>query len=215
MRKTKTKKQKINFILTTFALMLALAFSTALLYGGKAYAQSNYFNDYYVGINGGVVQTSPSGLSSKSGGTINMSLGKNFNFNNFVVGGEATLGYASNGSWTYNNFDGYGDNETSSLYSIYYSAAVKAGYAAGNVMPFIKLGYIGYTYDVTYSYSGPYGNFYESGVSPVSSEGGLLYGAGIEYMFNRNWAVTAQYFGASLSGSDRTNNFTLGMDFNF
>ena len=76
MRKTKTKKQKINFILTTFALMLTLAFSAALLYGGKAYAQSNYFNDYYVGINGGVVQTSPSGLSSKSGGTINMSLEK-------------------------------------------------------------------------------------------------------------------------------------------
>jgi hypothetical protein len=53
-----------------------------------------------------------------------------------------------------------------------------------NVMPFIKLGYIGYTYDVTYSYSGPYGNLYESGVSPVSSEGGLLYGAGIALSYS-------------------------------
>ena len=105
MRKTKTKKQKINFILSAFAVTLALAFSAALLYGGKAYAKSNYFNSYYMSMNGGVAQTSLSGVSSKSGATFNMSLGKNFNFNNFVIGGEATLGYANNGSWTFNNFD--------------------------------------------------------------------------------------------------------------
>ena len=48
MRKTRTKKQKINFILSAFAVTLALAFSAALLYGGKAYAKSKYFNSYYI-----------------------------------------------------------------------------------------------------------------------------------------------------------------------
>jgi hypothetical protein len=211
------KNVKFNFInaVCVFAIIFVLAFTLTLISGGKAHAQGNYFNDYYVSLNGGVIQTSPSGLSSNSGGTINMSLGKNFNFGGLVIGGSANIGYASNGSWAYNNFDGYGDNETSSLYSVYYSAAIKAGYAFKNVMPFVKLGYIGYTYDVSYSYSGPYGNYYGASVSPVSSEGGLLYGAGVEYMFNRNWGVTAQYFGTSLSGSDRTNNYTIGVDFNF
>lgn len=208
---------KFNFICSAgaFAAMLALVFSLTLLTAGKASAQGNYFNDYYISLNGGLIQTSPSGLSSKSGTSFNMSLGKNFNFNNVVIGLEGTLGYANNGSWTFDNFDGYGDNAKSTLHSVYYAAAIKAGYAFKNVMPFVKLGYIGYTYAVSYSYSGPYGNFYLSYTSPISNEGGLLYGAGVEYMFNRNWGVTAQYFGASLSGSDKTNNYTLGVSFNF
>ncbi|MHB1661184.1 MAG: outer membrane protein [bacterium] len=210
------KKAKLNPAVFAAAIIaVAFLFSLAAVHVGKAYADGPYFNDFYVSLNGGAVQTSPSGLSSTSGGTVNLSLGKNYNLGGLVIGGVVNGGYASNGSYTYSNFDGYGDNETASVYSVYYSAAVKAGYAINNFMPFVKLGYIGYSYTETYSYSGPYENYYLSSIAPVSSEGGLMYGAGVEYLFNRTWGVTAQYFGASLSGGDRTNNYTIGIDFNF
>ena len=212
-------KEKAKLNSAGFAAAVVIVFAFLFSLGGavhvvKAYAGSPYFNDFYVSLNGGAVQTTSSGLSL-SGGTVNLSLGKNYNFGGLVIGGVVNGGYASNGSYTYDNFDGYGDNETASVYSVYYSAAVKAGYAINNFMPFVKLGYIGYSYTETYSYSGPYGDYYLSSVSPVSSEGGLMYGAGVEYLFNRTWGITAQYLGASLSGGDTTNSYTIGIDYNF
>ncbi len=201
--------------LSVFLFMLAaIAFFTAV--AGRVYASSySNFNDYYVSLNGGLAETSPSGLSSKSGGTYNLSLGKNFNLNGFVIGGGAVLGYASDGSYTVDNYDGYGDNATASVDSVYYGVFVKGGYAYKNIMPFVKLGYIGYSFGASYSYSGIYGNYYATYSTPLTSEGGLLYGAGVEYLITPNWGITAQYFGTSLSGGDKVNSFTAGVDFNF
>jgi hypothetical protein len=198
--------------LSVFLIMLA----AVIFMAGRVYAYNPpYYNNYYVSLNGGLAETSPSGLSSKSGGTYNFTFGKNYNINNIVIGGGAVLGYASNGSYTVDNFDGYGDNATASVDSVYYGIFIKGGYDYDNIMPFVKLGYVGYAFGATSSYSGPYGNDYASYSTPLASEGGLLYGAGVEYMFNPNWGVTAQYFGTSLSGGDKVNNFTLGVDFNF
>lgn len=198
-----------------YVFIIAVLFAAVLSVAGKAFAFSPYYNNYYVSLNGGIADTSPSGLSSTSGGTYNITLGKNYNFNNVVIGAGALLGYADNGSYTYNNYDGYGYNVKESLSSAYYGVFVKGGYAFNNIMPFVKLGYIGYSFDYSTSYSGLYGNSYSGYTSPIGSEGGLLYGAGIEYMINPSWGVTAQYFGAALSGSDNINNFTVGIDFNF
>jgi len=197
--------------LSVFLIMLA----AVIFMAGRVYAYNPYYNNFYVSLNGGLAETSPSGLSSKSGGTYNLTFGKNYNINNIVIGGGAVLGYASNGSYTVDNFDGYGDNATASVDSVYYGIFIKGGYDYDNIMPFVKLGYVGYSFGATYSYSGPYGNYYDTYSTPLTSEGGLLYGAGVEYMFNPNWGVTAQYFGTSLSGGDKVNNFTLGVDFNF
>lgn len=215
------KKTKTN-ILTSFAAILVLAFSIMLLYSGKAYAQNNYFNNYYASVNGGMTLITPGGVtlitptefSSKSGGTANISLGKNYNFNNYIIGDEVSLGYENSHSWTVNNFDGYGDNTTLTLHSIYYIAAIKAGYAMNNIMPFVKLGYIGDEYNASASFSGPYSNLYGS-MSHNSYEGGLLYGIGVEYMLNQNWGMQAQYSNALLAGKDRMENFTLGISYNF
>jgi hypothetical protein len=198
-----------------YVFIVAVMFAAVLSFAGKVYAFSPYYNNYYVSLNGGIADTSPSGLSSTSGGTYNLTLGKNYNFNNIVIGAGALLGYADNGSYTYNNYDGYGDNVKESLSSAYYGVFVKGGYAFNNIMPFVKLGYIGYSFNDSTSYSGPYGNYYGGYSSSIGSESGLLYGAGIEYMINPSWGVTAQYFGAALSGSDKINNFTVGIDFNF
>ncbi|MHB8232497.1 MAG: outer membrane protein [bacterium] len=177
--------------------IIAVMFGLVLFVSGKAYADNLYYNNYYVGVNGGVSETAPSGLSSKSGGTYNITLGKNVNMNNIVIGGGVLLGYANNG-----NYSG------TSVNSVYYGAFVKGGYAFNNIMPFVKLGYIGTSFNA----SNGGGN---------STESGLLYGAGVEYMFNPTWGVTAQYLGTSLSnGSNgfpniRVNNYMIGLDFNF
>ena len=179
-------------------LILTILFAAVMLFSAKAYAGGTDFNSYYVGINGGFLQTSPSGSSSKSGGTYNLSLGKDFNINNAVLGGGVMLGYADNGS--------FGGGV--SLNSVYYGAFAKGGYDINNFMPFVKLGYIG----TSFNGSNGAGN---------STESGLLYGAGVEYMINTVWGVTAQYLGSSLSGGSngypniRVNNYTIGVDFNF
>ena len=196
--KTRLKLKSVKAKLSIFAVLIAAMFLLGLS-AGRVYASSYYFNDYYASLNGGLAETSPSGLSSKSGGTYNLSVGKNYNLNKFVIGGGAVLGYASNGSYTVNTV-------SVSVDSAYYGAFVKGGYAYKNIMPFVKLGYIGYSFNASTSY--------DSSV-PLTSEGGLLYGAGVEYMFTPNWGVTAQYFGASLSGGDKVNSFTAGVDFNF
>ena len=205
------KTKLVTFIIIFTAMLLT--------YGATAYAQNTYFNSYYVSINGGLTQTTPNGVSSKTGDTINMSVGKNFNFNNLVIGGEATLGYGYNGNWTLNNVDGYGDNLSSSIHSYYYALALKGGYAMQNIMPFIKLGYISYTYNGNLNYSGQYSNYLNDNLThSLSVNGsGLLYGVGIEYMINQNWGITAQYLGSSLSGSGKghNNNYTVGLSYNF
>ena len=212
MKQMKVELKKLSILLIMFA-----AVAIFMAGAGRVYASSySNFNDYYISLNGGLAETSPSGLSSKSGGTYNLSFGKNFNLNRFVIGGGAMLGYSSNGSYTVDNFDGYGDNATASVDSVYYGVFVKGGYAYKNIMPFVKLGYVGYSFGATYSYSGQYYSLYNTSYStPLTSEGGLLYGAGVEYLITPNWGVTAQYFGASLSGGDKVNNFTIGVDFNF
>ena len=207
--------------LLTFIIMFTVVCLMGFFGIKTAYAQKNtYFNSYYVGINGGIAQATPNGLSSTSGGTINLSIGKNFNLNNFIIGGEAMLGYANNGSWTDNNFDEYGDNAILSVHSWYYAVALKAGYAIKNIMPFIKLGYIEYKYNGNISYSGQYSSYYYYLNAPTSifiNANGLLYGIGLEYMINKNWGLTAQYFGTLLnaSGEVHMNNYTIGLSYNF
>ena len=204
----KLKFKKLSFFLVMLAAVAFFATGAV-----KVYASSySNFNDYYISLNGGLTNISSSGLSS--GGTYNLSFGKNFNLNRrFVIGSGAMLGYSSNGSYTVNNYDGYGDNAKTSIDSVYYGVFVKGGYDYKNIMPFVKLGYIGYSFGASYSYSGP-SNSYATYSTPITSEGGLLYGAGVEYLITPNWGVTVQYFGASLS-VDKVNNFTLGVDFNF
>ena len=204
------KTKLVTFIIIFTAMLLT--------YGATAYAQNTYFNSYYVSINGGLAQTTPNGTSSKTGNTVNISVGKNFNFNNWIIGGEATLGYTNNGNWTYNNIDGYNDNATLSIHSWYYTAALKAGYAINNIMPFIKLGYIHYTYNGNISYSGQYSSYYTNAPTTMSTNGsGLLYGIGLEYMINQNWGITAQYFTTLLNASGKVynKNYTVGLSYNF
>ncbi|MHB1644893.1 MAG: hypothetical protein EVG15_00805 [Candidatus Acididesulfobacter diazotrophicus] len=198
-----------------FLSVLTLFFALAAFSVKTAFASNLYYNNYYLGLNGGLASTSLSGISSKSGGTYNLTFGKNFNINKMIIGGGVFLGYADNGSYSYSN-------ASASLHSAYYGIFLKGGYDYHNIMPFVKLGYIDYAFVGT-SNTGTYCFDIEgstecsnaSYVSNMSSEGGLLYGAGVEYMFNPNWGVTAQYFGGALSGSDKVNNFTIGIDFNF
>ena len=49
-------------------LILLVLFSAVVLFSSKSYAYGSNFNSYYVGINGGFLQTGPSGSSSKTGG---------------------------------------------------------------------------------------------------------------------------------------------------
>lgn len=184
--------KKLNF------LILLMLFSAVVLFSSKSYAYGSNFNSYYVGINGGFLQTSPSGLSSKTGGTYNISLGKDVNINKLILGGGVMLGYSDNGSWS-----------SESLHSVYYGAFVKGGYDLNdNFMPFVKVGYIGDSFNG----SNGLGN---------STENGVLYGAGVKYMINNLWGVTAQYVGASLSGGSnnypniRINSYMIGVDYSF
>jgi hypothetical protein len=181
----KMKKLSILFIMLAAILFMA----------GNVYAYNSYYNNFYVGLNGGVANTGASGYS-KSGDTFNLTLGKNFNNNNVIIGVGALLGYTDNGSEY-----GFG------IHSASYGAFLKGGYNFQGLMPFVKLGYIGYTFGVSASNS----SYYIAAVS----ESGLLYGAGFEYLFNPNWGLTVQYLGAALSNSIRINNFTVGIDFNF
>ncbi len=177
-----------------FFIFIALVAFIALK-PGKANAYGLNYSKFYVAVNGGLSSTSlGGGLSSKSGGTYNFTLGDNYHINNIVIGGGALLGYADNGSYS-----GFNVN------SVYYGAFVKGGYDYENFTPFVKVGYIGYSYSTsnnTVSYS-------------ISSEGGVLYGIGVKYSFTRNWGVTAQYMGASLSSSYRENNYLIGVDYSF
>jgi hypothetical protein len=170
---------------------------------GKANAYGLNYSRFYVAVNGGLSSTSlGSGLSSKSGGTYNITLGDNYHMNNIVIGGGALLGYADNGSYS-GSYDGSG--YSFNVNSVYYGAFVKGGYDYDNFTPFVKVGYIGYSFtssDNTAIYS-------------ISSEGGVLYGVGVKYSFTRNWGVTAQYMGASLSSSYRANNYLIGIDYSF
>lgn len=176
-----------------------IIFAAILFMAGNVYAYNSYYNNYYIGLNGGVADTSfGHGLSSKSGGTFNLTLGKDFNNNNIVIGVGALLGYADNGSYSQYNFN---------VHSAYYGAFIKGGYNFQGLMPFVKIGYVGYSYVSS--------NSSNSNVYGVSSKGGLLYGAGVEYMFNPTWGVTVQYLGASLSSSIRENNYLVGIDLNF
>ena len=216
MEKMKLKTTKFKPAkLTAFAVLIAAVFLLGLS-AGKVYASSNsYFNDYYVSLNGGLAETSLSGLSSKSGGTYNITIGKNFNMNKIIVGGGLLLGYSDNGSYSY-------AGESASLHSAYYGIFLKGGYDYHDFMPFIKLGYIDYGFVGTSS-TGTQCFDIEGDtecddvqyVSSMSSEGGLMYGAGLEYLFNPRWGLTAQYFGGALSDSDKVNSFTIGINYNF
>ncbi|HED05446.1 MAG TPA: porin family protein [Ignavibacteria bacterium] len=202
--------------ISSVALVLTLAFSL-IFFMPKAHAQGKYFNSYYIGFNLGVIKASDSGSPTLSGGTDNLSFGKNINIDNIVIGGDVALGYSDNGSYTEDNFDGYGDNVTSKISSTYFAAALKAGYVFKKVMPFVKLGYIGERYKLKGSVAGPYSSSYSS--ASISKTGnGILYGAGVEYMFNRTWGVIAQYSGTSMSidsSNVKTNAYTLGVNYNF
>jgi hypothetical protein len=178
---------------------------------GKANAYGLNYSKFYVAVNGGLGSTSlGSGYSTKSRGTYNISLGDNYHLNKIVVGGGVSLGYADDGSFD-NNY--YGNAYSISVDSVYYAAFVKGGYDYHNITPFVKLGYIDYAYTTSYSYAEPQYNY--SGVSGVSSEGGILYGVGVKYAFTPNWGVTAQYMGASLSSSITVNNYLIGVDYSF
>jgi opacity protein-like surface antigen len=179
-------------------LILLVLFSAVVLFSGKSYAYGSNFNSFYVGINGGFLQTGPSGLSSKTGGTYNISAGKDVNINNLILGGGVMLGYSDNGTWS-----------GESMNSVYYGAFVKGGYDLNNnLMPFIKVGYIGDSFNGSHGL----GN---------STENGVLYGAGVKYMINRPWGVTVQYVGSSLSGGGnnypniRINSYMIGVDYSF
>ncbi len=208
--------------ISSAVLLLALAFSL-MFFMPKAHAQDKYFNSYYIGFNLGGIHTSPSGSPSISGVTDNLSFGKNINVNNIVIGSEVTLGYSANGSYIMNNIDIYGDSATFKISSTYFTIAVKAGYAFKNIMPFVELGYIGGHYKDSLSFAGPYSSAYTQ-ASGSSNGNGILYGAGVEYMFNHAWGIIAQYSGASMSidnvtgtGSSnaKTNSYTLGLTYNF
>ena len=188
------KNKKFIVFFTFIALEAFMAFKP-----GKANAYGLNYSKFYIAVNGGLGSTSlGSGFSSKSGGTYNFTLGDNYHMNNIVIGGGALLGYADNGS--------YSDNGNSfNVHSVYYGAFVKGGYDYENFTPFVKVGYIGYSYS-TSSNSSSYS---------ISSEGGVLYGVGVKYSFTNNWGVTAQYMGASLSSSIRENNYLIGVDYSF
>ncbi|RZD16160.1 MAG: porin family protein [Candidatus Acididesulfobacter guangdongensis] len=215
--KTKKDLKKIeSAALKRYAVSISLLLFALFMFSAKsAFASNIYFNRYYVSLNGGIADTSISGISSKSGGTYNITLGKNFNMNKIVIGGGLLLGYADNGSYSYS----YGN---ASLHSAYYGIFLKGGYAYHNFMPFVKLGYIDYAFVGTsstgtqcFDIEGDTECDDAQYVSSMSSEGGLMYGAGVEYLFNPAWGLTAQYFGGALSDSDKVNSFTIGIDYNF
>ncbi|MFW0885053.1 outer membrane protein [Candidatus Acidulodesulfobacterium sp. H_13] len=210
----KFSKSASTRVISTSAAVLALTLVFSFMFlTAKAYAGTKYFNSYYLSINAGGVQIKPENLKGHSVGTLNLSFGKNFNINKFVIGGEVTLGDTGNTTWIKNNFDGYGDNVKGALTKNYYFiAAIKAGYAFKNIMPFVKLGYLDYSDHAILSVSGPYSYAY-SAYFPISkneTSHSIMYGAGIEYMFNRTWGISAQYIGASF-----INSYTIGVDYNF
>jgi hypothetical protein len=180
-------------------ILIAL-FTLVTLKPSRANAYGLNYSKFYVGINGGIASTSlGNGLSTKSRGTYNLTIGDNYHMNNVVIGGGALLGYASDGSYS-------GSGYSFNVNSVYYGAFVKGGYNYENFTPFVKVGYIGYSYSISnnnnYSYS-------------IGSEGGVLYGVGVKYSFTSNWGVTAQYMGASLSSSYKENNYLIGIDYSF
>ncbi len=217
----KFSKSASTRVISTSAAVLALTLVFSFMFlTAKAYAGTKYFNSYYLSINAGGVQIKPENLKGLSVGTLNLSFGKNFNINKFVIGGEVTLGDTGSTTWIFENFDGYGDKLKGALTKNYYFiAAIKAGYAFKNIMPFVKLGYIDHSDHTILSVSGPYSYDY-SPISKNETRHGMMYGAGIEYMFNRTWGISAQYFGASLSGGTyhekiKINSYTIGVDYNF
>lgn len=215
----KTFKAGTLYLRVTIALLTLFLFSflAGLLTAGKAYAEKNYFNDFYVSINGGIGDTKlavPSvNFPSRSGGTYNLAIGKDWDFTrfgvpNFILGGEVYGGYSSYGSFTAYTSNGIIDAKTSAWY---YAADVKAGYVINRtLMPFLKGGYIGYNY--SWSLQGP-GAAGEP--TPFSNRYGFLYGGGVEYNFYQNWGVTLQYIGTSLNSSSKTSNYTLGIVYAF
>lgn len=205
-------------ILTLSLVLFLFSFSVALFSAGNAYAKQDYFNDMYLSINGGITQThldvsSLGTIPNRSGSTINAAFGVNidlsrYGLTNFIVGDEIFGGYANYSSYSINSGNGVINADTRAWYG---GGDLKAGYAISHViMPFLKGGYIGYSYN--WSFKGPG----SSGISvPFTSRAGWLYGGGVEYNLYKNWGVTLQYLGTILRGGSRTNNYTLGVDYAF
>lgn len=193
------------------AAMFIFAFTIANV--SKANADNLSYSKFYFALNGGIGNTDiGNGFSNKSSGTYNLTFGDNYHLNNLVIGGGVLLGYADNGSYSYdNNTGGVNTYYNFSVHSVYYGAFLKAGYDFNNITPFVKLGYINYGFVSSNDNNGYYNYNYYS----VSNEGGLLYGIGVKYSFNPNWGITAQYMGASLSSSYKMNNYLIGIDYSF
>ncbi|MHB1680602.1 MAG: outer membrane protein [bacterium] len=200
-------KIKIAALLVVAAIF-AFAFTFANVSRANAYNLS--YSKFYLALNGGIGNTSiGNGYSNKSSGTYNLTFGDNYHSNNLVIGGGVLLGYADNGSYSYNG--GVNAYYNFSVHSVYEGAFLKGGYDFNNLTPFVKLGYINYGFVSSNNYNGTYNYHYYS----VNDEGGLLYGIGVKYSFTPNWGVTAQYMGASLSSSYRVNNYLIGIDYSF
>ncbi len=191
--------------------VVAAIFTFTFANVSKANAYNLSYSKFYLALNGGIGNTSiGNGYSNKSSGTYNLTFGDNYHANNLVIGGGVLLGYADNGSYSYNN-SSVDVNYNFSVHSVYEGAFLKGGYDFNNLTPFVKLGYINYGFISSNNYNGNSSYTYTS----VSDEGGLLYGIGVKYSFTPNWGVTAQYMGASLSSSYRVNNYLIGIDYSF
>ncbi|MHB1755872.1 MAG: outer membrane protein [bacterium] len=201
---------KIN-IAALFVIAAILIFTFAIANVSKANADNSSYSKFYFALNGGIGNTHiGNGFPNKSSGTYNLTFGDNYHLNNFVIGGGVLLGYADNGSYSYND-GSVNAYYNFSVHSVYYGAFLKGGYDFNNITPFVKLGYINYGFVSSNNNNGYYNYSYYN----VSNEGGLLYGIGVKYSFNPNWGITAQYMGTSLSNSYRVNNYLIGIDYSF
>lgn len=124
--------------------------------------------------------------------------------------GQAELKLRTGGSSTKNEL-----GETVSKEVLHLSLAYLQGYRINNIMPYIKIGVGGSSFDMN-----------EDAI-PMTSDRTLVnsgalgfgYGVGVKYAFNPNLEAGVEYYKASLSGENslkfKTDIFSLGVNYRF
>ena len=178
----------------------AVALSTGFACAAQAAAPVFTWTGCYIGVNAGadfgnskwsdLAFPAPAGVSfGTSGGVFGGQAGCNYQFQNFVIGGEGELwGSSLSGSATLLGAEGatLGFKTKSDMAG---DLAVRAGYAFDRVLVFGKVGVAWAHYAFTETVRG-YGNYTDTGSGDYS---GLLLGLGLEYAIDSHWSVKGEY----------------------
>lgn len=156
------------------------------------YAPAYTWGGLYVGINGGLGYShlSNSAFANQTGGLVGGTIGYNWQFGQFVVGGEADFDY---GFMQRDN--GFANGNTTYKTNWITTERLRLGYAIDRALFYVTGGYAGVS--TQGSFNGVSGGLAYSGQQNYWRSGGVI-GGGVEYAFTNNISAKAEYLYAPL-----------------